>query len=136
MKVTLQIWIFRSDPQFKFLFPSFTGGASGGILMYDITNHSSIKNIENWISTFKQSLFNYKKKFPLLLVGGKLDLQEQRIISQKKAKRIAKKLKFIKYFECSSKTGENVEIIFKFLSRAIIDSEGYLTQRSNFKLHL
>ena len=59
------------------------------------------------------------------MVGGKLDLQEIRIISQKKAKKIVKKFKFIKYFECSAKTGENVDKIFEFLTRAIMKSEGY-----------
>ncbi len=94
--------------------------------MYDITNYSSIMNIKNWITIFKQSLFKDEKKIPLLLVGGKMDLQEQRIISQRKAKIIARKLKFIKHFECSSKTGENVETIFKFLSRIMMDSGGYI----------
>lgn len=83
-------------------------------------------NIENWVSTFKQYLFKDKKKIPLLLVGCKLDLQEQRIISPKKAIRMAKKLKFFNYFECSSKTGENVETIFKFLSKVMIHSGDYL----------
>ncbi len=60
------------------------------------------------------------------MIGGKLDLQEIRIISQKKAKKIVKKFKFIKYFECSAKTGENVDKIFEFLTRTIMKSEGYL----------
>ncbi len=59
------------------------------------------------------------------MVRGKLDLQEIRIISQKKAKKIVKKFKFIKYFECSAKTGENIDKIFEFLTRAIMKSEGY-----------
>ncbi|MBY9006513.1 MAG: hypothetical protein KGD63_07120 [Candidatus Lokiarchaeota archaeon] len=43
----------------------------------------------------------------------------------KKAKKIVKKFKFIKYFECSAKAGENVDKIFEFLTRAIMKSEGY-----------
>jgi len=100
-------------------------GISGGIFMYDITNYSSIKNVEKWLTLFKDNLSNDKKKVPLLMVGGKLDLQEIKIIYQKKAKKIVKKFKFIKYFECSSKTGENVDKIFEFLTRSILKVESY-----------
>ena len=43
----------------------------------------------------------------------------------KKGKKNNKKFKFIKYFECSAKTGQNVDKIFEFLTRAIMKSEGY-----------
>jgi len=124
-KVTLQIWILGSAIDFKLIMPIFGKGSSGGIFMYDITKHSSLLNVKDWLNAFKQGLSNDKKKIPILMVGGKLDLQEIRIISQKKAKKIVKKFKFIKYFECSAKTGENVDKIFEFLTRAIMKSEGY-----------
>jgi len=93
--------------------------------MYDITNYSSIKNIEKWLTLFKDNLSNDKKKIPLLMVGGKLDLHKERVISRKYAKKISKKYKIFKYFECSSKTGENVEQIFEFLTRSILKVESY-----------
>ncbi len=124
-KIILQIWNLRSDPQFQFIFLFFMRGVSGGIFMYDITNYSSIKNVEKWLALFKDNLSNDKKKIPLLMVGGKLDLHKERVISRKYAKKISKKYKSVKYFECSSKTGENVEQIFEFLTRSIIKFEGY-----------
>ncbi|TKJ18245.1 MAG: hypothetical protein CEE43_18465, partial [Promethearchaeota archaeon Loki_b32] len=51
--------------------------------MYDITNYSSIKNVEKWLTLFKDKLSNEKKKIPLLMVGGKLDLHKERVISRK-----------------------------------------------------
>jgi len=93
--------------------------------MYDITNYSSIKNVEKWLTLFKDNLSNDKKRIPLLMVGGKLDLHKERVISRKYAKKISKKYKIVKYFECSSKTGENVEKIFKFLTRSILKVESY-----------
>ncbi len=123
-KIALQIWILGAELSFKFIFSSFTRGAAGGIFMYDITKYSSLRNLENWLIAFKQSLSNDKKKIPILMVGGKLDLHKERMISQRSAKKISKKYKFFKYLECSSKTGENVEKIFKFLTRAIMNFEG------------
>ena len=124
-KITLQIWNLRSDPHFQFIFPFFIKGISGGIFMYDITNYSSINNLEKWLTLFNDNLSNDKKKVPLLMVGGKLDLHKERVISRKYAEKISKKYKIVKNFECSSKTGENVDKIFEFLTRSIIKFEGY-----------
>jgi len=124
-KVALQIWNLRSGPQFEFIFPLFMRGVSGGIFMYDITNYSSIKNVEKWLTLFNDNLSNEKKKVPLLMVGGKLDLHKERVISRKYAEKISKKYKIVKYFECSSKTGENIDKIFEFLTSSILKVESY-----------
>ena len=124
-KIILQIWNLRSEPQFQFIFPVFMRGVSGGIFMYDITNYSSINNLEKWLTLFKDNLSNEKKKVPLVMVGGKLDLHKERVISRKYAEKISKKYKIVKYFECSSKTGESVDKIFEFLTRSILKVESY-----------
>jgi len=98
-KVTLQIWILGSELSFKFIFPAFTNGASGGIFMYDITKYSSLRNIEDWLIAFKESLSDDKKEIPILMVGGKLDLHKERVISRKYAKNISKKYKIVKNFD-------------------------------------
>ncbi|MFW9973520.1 MAG: hypothetical protein ACFFDF_25280, partial [Candidatus Odinarchaeota archaeon] len=65
------------------------------------------------------------KEIPLIMVGGKLDLHKKRVISRKYAKKISKKHNMVEYFECSSKTGENVDNIFEFLARIILNGENY-----------
>ena len=127
-KIILQIWNLRSDPQFQFIFPLFMRGVSGGIFMYDITNYSSINNGGKWLTLFKDNLSNDKKKVPLLMVGGKLDLSKERVISRKYAGKISKKYKIVKNFECSSKTGENVDKIFEFLTSSIMKHEDYFNK--------
>ncbi len=93
--------------------------------MYDITKYSSLRNIEDWLIAFKESLSDDKKEIPILMVGGKLDLSKERMISRRSAKKVSKKYKIVKNFECSSKTGENVDKIFEFLTGSIIKFEGY-----------
>jgi len=124
-KVALQIWILGSELSFKFIFPAFTGGASGGIFMYDITKYSSLRNIEDWLIAFKESLSDDKKEIPILMVGGKLDLSKERMISRRSAKKVSKKYKIFKNFECSSKTGENIDKIFEFLTSSILKIASY-----------
>ncbi|MFX1281919.1 MAG: Rab family GTPase [Promethearchaeota archaeon] len=123
INIILQIWNLRSDPHFDFIFPTFMRGVSGGIFMFDITNYSSLNHIEKWLILFNNNISCEKRTIPLLLVGGKLDRHKERVISRKYAKNISKKYKIAKYFECSSKTGKNIEKILECLARLILKGE-------------
>lgn len=115
IRVALQIWDFGGEEGFKFLLPLYSRGSSGGIFMFDLSNKSSLNRIEEWLEIFKKGLAFSQKDNPILLVGGKLDLQDQIVVSEDEAQNIAKMHKLYKYFECSSKTGVNIEIIFETL---------------------
>ena len=77
--IKLQIWDFGGEERFYFLLKSYVLGSFGGIFMFDITNAHSLNEIYNWISIFRDSLDYNFKEAPILLVGGKLDLENQRI---------------------------------------------------------
>lgn len=69
---------------------------------------------------------------PALLVGTKLDLrndpmmvekvtsQGQSIISTEKGLDLAKKIKAIKYLECSAKTQENLKLVFDEAVKSVL----------------
>jgi small GTP-binding protein len=119
-KVTLQIWDFAGEDRFRFLLPSYVVGASGGIFMYDITRYSSLKNFEDWINIFKNGYIGNYTQIPVIMVGGKLDLQYKRTVSSKEAYELAKKHNLYGYVECSSKSGQNVEEIFYEIAKLMI----------------
>ncbi len=119
-KIILQIWDFAGEHQFRFLLPSYVRGSSGIIFMYDITNEASFNALNEWIEVFKKGFKEKVLKIPLVLVGSKLDLKENRKISPEKAIEFVKKSKFLNYFETSSKNGENIENVFETLSLAMI----------------
>ena len=115
-KVKLMIWDFGGEERFRFILPKYINGAMGGILMYDITSYPSLGHIDNWLSIIN----GRAEKIPLLLLGGKTDLDTFRQISFKDGKKIAKVKGFSCFTECSSKTGENVEKSFENLTRIML----------------
>lgn len=119
-KIVLQVWDFGGESIFNFLLPLYSKGSSGGIFMFDLTRHNTLTRIKDWLDCFKQDLNFETEDIPILLVGSKLDLKDQINVSQKEAKVIAQRYNLFEYIECSSKTGENVELIFKTLLRRIL----------------
>ena len=111
IQCSLQVWDFAGEREFRSLLPSSVINSAGGIFMFDISRYSTVKNITEWVGIFQEN--NIPARYsPVLLVGGKSDLEEHRVISKQDAFQIAGKHEFFDYLECSSKTGEHVEKVF------------------------
>ena len=120
-KITLQVWDFGGHRRFKFLISTYAQGSAGGIFMFDLTNYESLIALNDWLPEFGKTV----RYVPLIMVGGKLDLEQQRVCKKYEALDIIKSYKFYKYIECSSKTGENVELVFRVLLSKILEDKGY-----------
>ena len=120
IKVTLQIWDFAGEDRFRFLLPTYLRGASGAIFMYDITRYSSLKNLESWLEVYNEGRKYESVDIPLILVGGKLDLEEKRSIERGTAIQTAGNHNFSGFVECSAKTGQNVQETFTALTRLML----------------
>lgn len=121
-RVHIQIWDFGGEHQFKNLLPNYVIGAAGGIFMYDISRFSSLTNLEEWLKVLKKNPEVREKYIPILLVGGKLDLDAngKRVVEYDFAIEYGKKYNLYEYIECSSATGENVELIFNMIAKKMI----------------
>jgi small GTP-binding protein len=120
-KITLHVWDFGGQKRFKFLISSYARGAAGGIFMFDLTDYESLIALNDWLPEFGKTV----RYVPLIIVGGKLDLEQQRVWKKDEVLDIMKSYEFLKYIECSSKTGENVELIFRVLVSKILEDKGY-----------
>ncbi len=129
-KIALQIWDFAGEERFRFLLPAYLKGVSGGIFMYDITRYFSIKNFDNWLDVVNKDR-KADELFPMLLVGGKADLKEKRVVESNQGFETLKKFNLDGFIECSAKTGENVENIFITLTRIMMEKAGLLEPEKN-----
>ncbi len=117
-RVKLQIWDFGGEERFRFLLPSYVRGANGGLFMYDVSNYSSIAHIDDWLMILNKE--SPETQFPILVVGGKADLVNDREVSSEEGINIAKSRGVDGFIECSSKTGENVEITFNAITKLML----------------
>ncbi|MFO8019178.1 MAG: Rab family GTPase [Promethearchaeia archaeon] len=125
-EVSLQIWDFAGEDRFRFLLPSYLRGANGGIFMYDITRYSSIKNFDAWLNVLRTEAEEEVKNMPILLVGGKSDLEQSRSISKKEGRRLMESKGLYNFIECSAKTGENVEEVFYTITKRMLERSDIL----------
>jgi small GTP-binding protein len=120
-KVKLQIWDFGGEERFRFLLPTYVRGAKGGLFLYDITNYSSLAHIDDWLTVIRKEI-KAEDSFPIIVVGGKADLDEYREVTADDGIKVAKSRAVDGFIECSSKTGENVEESFEALTELMINN--------------
>jgi len=108
--IKLQIWDAAGQERFRAISSTFVKGSDCIILGYDVTDRKSFEEIRKYWYNFVMK--NKDGNSPLMyLVGNKIDLIKERVVSDKEGKSLANDLN-MKYFGVSAKTGENVDILF------------------------
>ncbi len=112
-EVMLSFFIFSPEQRFwdntqKHNLEVYVRGSAGAVIMYDITNPISLDRASQWIQIIK----NNAEDIPILLLGNKLDLEEQREVSKEQVKKFKGDNIISSSMEISVKTGENVEKMF------------------------
>jgi len=124
--VTLQIWDFGGEERFRFFLPAYARGSFGAIFMYDITRYSTLMDFDTWMDVFQKGIDFKSNPIPFIMVGGKIDLDHKRGVFYDEAFNFALSRDVFTVIECSSKTGENVELIFKLITHKIMKDIGYI----------
>lgn len=90
----------------------------GILLVYDVTDEGSFKNVRNWMQNIEQ---HASEKVNKILVGNKSDMgKDKRAVSYTAGEQLAKEYG-IPFFETSAKTGSNVDDVFYRISRNVLD---------------
>ena len=101
----MKLWDTAGQEKFNSITKNLLLRVQGIILIFDLTNKESFKNLSSWIKIIKDHCGN---KMVLLIVGNKNDLEEEKDINEEDINAFIKQEK-IHYIKTSCKTGENIK---------------------------
>jgi small GTP-binding protein len=88
--------------------------AKGGIVVCDITRPNTFKNISDWVQAFQDVV----GEVPIIFIGNKIDLKGRAKVNTDELAEIAAKFNS-KYLLTSAKTGQNVDMAFSKIAKAM-----------------
>lgn len=115
--IKMYIWDTAGQERFKSITTSYYKGANAGIIMFDLTNIETLKQVDYWIKQLEKYITN--KNFHMIIVGNKSDEQNQ--ISENVINEYLDKYD-IEYIKTSAYKGENVNTVFDILINKSIDN--------------
>ena len=104
----IQIWDTAGQETFRSITRAYYKNSVCACVVYDISNRTTFDNIKSWVEDCKRLS---PKTVLLILVGNKIDLEEKREVTYDEGSIFAQKNGMI-FFECSAKTGKNINEIF------------------------
>jgi len=116
IKCKLQLWDTGGQERFSSIRPMYYRGSLGTILVFDLTNSASFEHLPQWIEEVRA---NIKSEIPVLLVGNKSDLIDQRAVSIEEISKFINDFNLY-YMETSAKTGDGVGDCFYILACLMI----------------
>ena len=106
----------REENDRRFVLVSYYRGATGIMLVYDVTQARSFENINKWLRNIEDHASTDVVK---MLIGNKCDMEDKRCITRARGEALAREHN-IPFFETSAKNNINVEKAFFEITRAIL----------------
>ena len=126
--VTLQIWDFAGQKQFRFMIDVFLRGVKGVMYVYDITDIETLAYLHEFVDLTRNYLANhFYPNVPEVLVGNKLDLEEVEV-SIEDIHDFMKNYNIKKHFLVSGLLSGNVSEPFEYIVDKILNKEESLAE--------
>lgn len=110
--ICFNVWDTAGQEKFGGLRDGYYIQGQCAIIMFDVTNRTTYKNVQNW----HRDLTRVCENIPIVLVGNKVDIKDRRV----KAKNITfHRKKSIPYYDISAKSNYNFDKPFLTLLRQL-----------------
>jgi len=122
--VTMQIWDTAGQERFQSLGVAFYRGSDCCVLVFDVNVAQTFEHLDSWREEFlSQAAPRDPEKFPFVVLGNKIDLEHQRVVSQKRAVAWCQSKGNIPYFETSAKEAIHVDQAFQTVAKLALQQE-------------
>eukprot|EP00746_Dinoflagellata_sp_MGD_P161887 gnl/MRDRNA2_/MRDRNA2_89205_c0_seq1.p1 gnl/MRDRNA2_/MRDRNA2_89205_c0~~gnl/MRDRNA2_/MRDRNA2_89205_c0_seq1.p1 ORF type:complete len:213 (-),score=31.61 gnl/MRDRNA2_/MRDRNA2_89205_c0_seq1:336-974(-) len=115
--IKLQIWDTAGQESFRSITRSYYRGATGALLVYDISRRDSFNHVSRWLNEAREYS---NPNMVIMLVGNKCDLH-RREVSYEEGANFACANGLI-FQETSAKTAQNVEEVFVNTAQTISEN--------------
>ena len=117
VEVKLNIWDTAGQEKFRSVSKAYFRNALGAILVFSLTDQKSFDALDDWLNDL-QSLC--APNASIMLFGNKLDLKDERVISQEEANLFASRHD-LEYIETSAFDSTNIKDSFTRLASQIYE---------------
>ncbi|KAI1388823.1 GTP-binding protein rab2 [Hypoxylon trugodes] len=120
----LSLWDTAGQETYKSVTRSYFRGASGALLVFDITRKTTFNHVTDWLNDLRAIA---DPDIVVILVGNKLDQAQsddsnKREVTHQEAEEWARRNGVLQYVETSAKSGENVEEAFMRVAERIFEN--------------
>ncbi|XP_023233469.1 ras-related protein ced-10-like [Centruroides sculpturatus] len=120
--VSLTLWDTAGQEAYERLRPLSYSGTDVFLLCFSVDNINSYENIS---TMWHPEIIHYCPRTPYILVGTKTDLRENgngsNFVTKSMGRKMAAKIKAVKYVDCSAKLLEGVTEAFEEAVRAVLN---------------
>ncbi|CAI8044689.1 Ras-related protein RABE1c, partial [Geodia barretti] len=118
-RLRMQIWDTAGQERFETLTAQYYRRAQGIMLVYDVTKERTFTNVSKWLRNIEENAVDNVR---IVLVGNKIDLENQREVSEKRGKKVQLADQHgVQFFETSAWANRHVTQPFDSLASQIME---------------
>ena len=116
--IKLQIWDTCGQELYRSLITNFYRNSSLAIVVYAVNSLPSFDNLEIW---FRELRTHSNPDIKTILIGNKIDLKNERVVTTKQGEDFAKLNHVHKFYEASAKEGINTRSTFIYIAKLLYE---------------
>ena len=117
--VSLQLWDFGGQRQFREIHGDYVKGARGALLLVDLTRIFEIERVKKWVDLVRFE----RDDLPIVLIGNKVDLQDLIKVKDEELKYAMEEFNMETMLKTSAKTGKNVDKAFDTIAEIVYNHD-------------